>query len=97
MGPLVPLPPFHATAETCLMNAGLYGGFRLVFLPRFEPAAVLETIRGEQVGFWIGVPTMYWSLLQHVAAAGVDPAPIAASLRLCISGGAPMPHDVMRR
>src|SRR5262245_26401047 len=49
---LVTLPLFHSTAQTCLMNAGLYGGFRLVFLPRFEPAAVLETIRGEQVGFW---------------------------------------------
>jgi long-chain acyl-CoA synthetase len=94
---LVTLPLFHSTAQTCLMNAGLYGGFRLVLLPRFEPAVVLETIRAERVAFWIGVPTMYWSLLQHVATAGVDVAPIAANLRVCTSGGAPMPHDVMRR
>ena len=94
---LVTLPLFHSTAQTCLMNAGLYGGFRLVLLPRFDPAVVLETIRAEQVNFWIGVPTMYWSLLHHVNTTGMNAAPIAASLRICTSGGAPMPHDVMRR
>ena len=51
----------------------------------------------EQVGFWIGVPTMYWALLQYVTGSGADPAPVARNLRLCVSGGAPMPHEVMRR
>jgi long-chain acyl-CoA synthetase len=90
------LPLFHSTAQTCLMNAGFLGGFRLVLMPRFDPAAVLETMAREQVGFWIGVPTMYWALLQHAKASGLDPAPIARHLRLCISGGAPMPLEVMR-
>jgi long-chain acyl-CoA synthetase len=94
---LVTLPLFHSTAQTCQMNSGLHGGGRLVLLPRFEPAAVLETMAREQVTFWIGVPTMYWALLDHVAAASIDPAPIAANLSLCVSGGAPMPVDVMRR
>jgi long-chain acyl-CoA synthetase len=94
---LVTLPLFHSTAQTCLMNMGLYGRFRMVIATRFEPGPCLELMAREQVGFWIGVPTMYWALLQHVAASGVDPAPVARSLRLCISGGAPMPHDVMRR
>ena len=94
----ITLPLFHSTAQTCQMNAGLYGGFRLVLLPRFDPAAVLETMRREQVGFWIGVPTMYWALLQHVERPPVvDPAPIAEHLRLCASGGAPMPVEVMQR
>jgi long-chain acyl-CoA synthetase len=94
---LVTIPLFHSTAQTCLQNAGLYGGYRLVLLPRFEPAAVLDTMMRERVNLWIGVPTMYWMLLQHVAAAKVDPAPVAENLRLCISGGAPMPAEVMRR
>jgi long-chain acyl-CoA synthetase len=94
---LVTLPLFHSTAQTCLLNAGMYGGYRLVLLPRFEPAAVLDTMQRERVAVWIGVPTMYWLLLQHAAAGGVDPASIATHLRLCVSGGAPMPHDVMRR
>jgi long-chain acyl-CoA synthetase len=94
---LVTLPLFHSTAQTCLMNAGFLGGFRLVLLPRFDAAACLETMRREQVGIWIGVPTMYWTLLQHAAEAGVDVTPVAENLRLCVSGGAPMPVEVMRR
>ncbi len=94
---LVTLPLFHSTAQTCLMNMGLYAGLRLVLLPRFDPAAVLETMKRERVGFWIGVPTMYWALLEHVKSRGVDPTPVAEHLRLCVSGGAPMPHDLMRR
>lgn len=93
---LVTLPLFHSTAQTCLMNAGIAGGFRLVLLPRFDPAVALETMRREEVGLWIGVPTMYWALLQHIKAHGIDPAPVAKHLRLCVSGGAAMPLEVMR-
>ena len=34
----------------------------------------LELIEREHVGFWIGVPTMYWALLEYVTASGADPA-----------------------
>jgi long-chain acyl-CoA synthetase len=94
---LVTLPLFHSTAQTCQMNACLYGGLRLVLLPRFDPAVVLDTIAREKVGFWVGVPTMYWALLEHAAAGHVAPAPIAEHLRVCASGGAPMPVEVMQR
>jgi long-chain acyl-CoA synthetase len=94
---LVTLPLFHSTAQTCQMNAGFYGGFRIVLLPRFDPAVVLETIVREKVGFWIGVPTMYWSLLEYVEAGRMEAAAIAEHLRMCCSGGAPMPVDVLRR
>jgi long-chain acyl-CoA synthetase len=94
---LVTLPLFHSTAQTCQMNSGLYGGLRLVLLPRFDPATVLQTIVDEEVGFWIGVPTMYWSLLDHAASGKADVAAIAKHLRCCVSGGAPMPVDVLRR
>jgi long-chain acyl-CoA synthetase len=94
---LITLPLFHSTAQTCQMNSGLYGGLRLVLLPRFEPGHVLQTIVDEQIGFWIGVPTMYWSLLEHVKSGTADPAAIARCLRVCVSGGAPMPVDVLQR
>jgi long-chain acyl-CoA synthetase len=93
---LVTLPLFHSTAQTCLMNCGFAGGFRLVLLPRFEPSAVLETMRREEIGFWIGVPTMYWALLQHARQHAIDTEPAAPHLRLCVSGGAAMPVEVMR-
>ena len=94
---LVTLPLFHSTAQTCLMNTGLQAGFRLVLQPRFDAAAALEAIVRENVSFWIGVPTMFWSLLQHLTSTGMDPGPISSVLRLCASGGAPMPHALMRR
>jgi long-chain acyl-CoA synthetase len=93
---LITLPLFHSTAQTAQMNAALYGGFRLVLLPRFEPAAVLEAFAREQVGLWVGVPTMYWALLDHARAAGGGVSDAAASLRLCASGGAPMPVELLR-
>jgi long-chain acyl-CoA synthetase len=92
---LVTLPLFHSTAQTAQMNAGLYGGFRLVLMPRFDAAAVLEAFTREQVGLWFGVPTMYWSLLQHARASQADVSRAAASLRVCASGGAPMPVEVL--
>lgn len=94
---MITLPLFHSTAQTCQMNASLYGGFRMVLLPRFDPVDVLETMRREKVGFWIGVPTMYWTLLKHIESEKIDLSPIAEHLRLCISGGAPMPAEVMRQ
>ena len=94
---VVTLPLFHSTAQTCQMNASLYGGFRMVLLPRFDPRAALDAFAREQASFWIGVPTMYWALLQHVAASGIDPAPMVEHLRICVSGGAPMPAEVLRR
>jgi long-chain acyl-CoA synthetase len=93
---LITLPLFHSTAQTAQMNAGLYGGFRLVLLPRFDAAAVLDTFSRERIGLWVGVPTMYWALLQHARRAGADVSAAAASLRLCASGGAPMPLEVLR-
>jgi long-chain acyl-CoA synthetase len=93
---LITLPLFHSTAQTAQMNAALYGGFRLVLQPRFDPAAVLEAFSRERVGLWIGVPTMYWALLDHARSVGADVAGAAASLRLCASGGAPMPVELMR-
>ncbi len=94
---LITLPLFHSTAQTCQMNSGLYGGLRLVLLPRFDPAQVLKTIVEEDVGFWVGVPTMYWSLLEHVGSGTADAAAISRCLRVCASGGAPMPLDVLYR
>jgi long-chain acyl-CoA synthetase len=94
---LITLPLFHSTGQTAQMNASLYAGSRLVLLPKFEPAAVLAVIEKEAVNCWTAVPTMYWTLLQHADATGADTAKAGRSLRLCASGGAPMPVAVMER
>jgi len=93
---LITLPLFHATSQTAQMNAGLFGGFRLVLLARFDPAGVLDAFARERIGLWVAVPTMYWALLQHAKSTGADLPRATASLRLCVSGGAPMPVEVMQ-
>jgi long-chain acyl-CoA synthetase len=94
----ITLPLFHATAQTAQMLAYLHLGGTLVLLPRFDPAVLLGTMSAERVTHWVGVPTMYWALLKHVreqVAQGSSPA-IASTLKLAVSGGAPMPIELMK-
>jgi long-chain acyl-CoA synthetase len=94
---LITLPLFHTTGQTVQMNASMYGGIRIVLLPRFEPAATLEAMVREKVNFWIGVPTMYWAILKYVEETGFDTLAIAESLIVPTSGGAPMPVELIER
>jgi long-chain acyl-CoA synthetase len=93
---LITLPLFHATGQICQMTTNLYGGGTVVLLARFDPAAVIETMKREQVNVWTGVPTMYWALLRYAEANQVDLSDVRANLRVTTSGGAPMPVEVMR-
>jgi long-chain acyl-CoA synthetase len=91
----ITLPLFHATAQTAQMLAYLHLGGTLVLLPRFDPAALLAAIASEGITHWIGVPTMYWTLLKHAHERNIDVSQTAATLRLSVSGGAPMPVELM--
>lgn len=93
---LITLPLFHTTGQTVQMNTNLYGGSRVVLLPRFDPLATLEIMVREKVNFWVGVPTMYWALLKYVDETGFDVSNIADNMKVCTSGGAPMPVEVMK-
>jgi long-chain acyl-CoA synthetase len=93
---LITLPLFHTTGQTVQMNTNMYGGNRCVLLPRFDPKIVLETMVKERVNFWVGVPTMYWAILKFVDETGFDVSEIKNSMKVCTSGGAPMPVEVMK-
>ncbi|MEQ1605692.1 MAG: long-chain fatty acid--CoA ligase [Pyrinomonadaceae bacterium] len=92
---LITLPLFHTTGQTVQMNTQIYGGNRVVLLPRFEPRSMLDAMVAEKVNFWVGVPTMYWALLKYVNENDYDIGPITANMKVCTSGGAPMPVEVM--
>jgi len=93
---LITLPLFHTTGQTVQMNTNIFGGNRVVLLPRFEPQTTLDTMQKEKVNFWVGVPTMYWALLKYADETGYDVSKIAESMQVCTSGGAPMPVEVMK-
>jgi long-chain acyl-CoA synthetase len=86
------LPLFHVFGLTCGLNASVTAGGTLTLLPRFEPGKALEIIYRDKVTIFEGVPTMYAAMLHHPEA---DPSH-AASLRLCVSGGAAMPVEILR-
>ena len=90
---LAVLPLFHSFGQTVIQNGTLSRGGTLVILPRFDATAAFETMQPHRVTLFAGVPTMYFGLLHHPKAADYD----LSSLRECISGGAPMPVEVMRR
>jgi len=92
----ITLPLFHATAQTAQMNAFIHLGGTLFLLPRFDAAALLALMMKERVTHWVGVPTMYWSVLKHVRENQIDVSKLAGSLKIANSGGAPMPVELMK-
>ncbi len=86
------LPLFHSFGQTVVHNMTLFQGGTVVLLPRFEPGAALSAIQKHKVTFFAGVPTMYFSLLNQVDMSKYD----VSSLCYCVSGGAPMPAEVMK-
>ena len=94
---LLALPLFHSFGQSVQMNAGFAGGATLVLLPRFAASEALALMQAESVTFFAGVPTMFHALLSHENAERFDLAVIAAALRVTVSGGAPLPGEILRR
>jgi long-chain acyl-CoA synthetase len=86
------LPLFHSFGQTCGLNTAVSVGACLTLVPRFHPDRVLEVLARDRVTVFEGVPTMYVALL---AATGRDRYDLSA-LRLCVSGGAALPVEVLR-
>jgi long-chain acyl-CoA synthetase len=86
------LPLFHSFGQTCTLNAAVAAGACLALIPRFDAGSVLELIDDRRVALFAGVPTMYAALLHHGARERVD----VSCLRLCVSGGASLPVDLLR-
>ena len=80
------LPFFHVFANTCVLNRTVLNGGSIAMLPRFEAGAALKALADSRATALPGVPTMYQALLDHPACATTD----FSSLRVCISGGAPL-------
>ncbi|WP_285712440.1 AMP-binding protein [Erythrobacter oryzae] len=84
------LPFFHVFANTALLNHAMVTGASIAMVPRFETRQVLETIQRYRCTGFPGVPTMFQAMLDHPDLAKTD----LSSLKVCISGGAPMPGPV---
>ena len=92
---LIALPLFHSFGQSVQMNAGLASGATLVLMARFSAAQALALMEREKVTFFAGVPTMYHALLESGSLESETEAGL--QLRVAVSGGAPLPGEIMRR
>ena len=86
------LPFFHVFANTCVLNRTMLNGGEIVMLPRFVLKDALAAVGHERITAIPGVPTMYRAMLESPLLKTTD----LSSLRICISGGAPMPMELKR-
>jgi long-chain acyl-CoA synthetase len=86
------LPLFHVFGQTAALNAAVAAGATLTLLPRFEPTKALEVLARDKVTVFEAVPTMFVALLNHPDRAAYD----VSGIRVCVTGGAAMPVEVMR-
>ena len=85
------LPLFHTFGQTVAMNASMRVGAVLTLVAKFDPGEALATIERDRVTHFYGVPTMYGAMLHHPEREKFD----TSTLRLCKTGGASMPVEVL--
>jgi len=88
------LPMFHTFAATVCMNAPLYLGAAISIIETFIPLNVMKAFSEDRVTVFAGVPSMY-SVLLHMNTN--DGKFDLSALRLCISGGASLPVEVLNK
>ena len=87
------LPFFHVFAMTVIMNFAIASGFRIIMHPRFEMKPLLDDIQKYKPTLMPGVPTMFSAILNYHKIDKYD----LSSLKYCISGGGPLPHEVKQQ
>lgn len=91
---LASLPLFHVFGMTVSMNWGLAAGMKIVLVanPR-DSEGLLDAIEKHRVTIFPAVPAMFNAINQLENARSAD----LSSLRVCVSGSAPISEDVLRR
>ena len=88
---LTVLPLFHSFSGTVCMNIPMMTGCQTVLMESFSPARVLEVMERHRITIFAGVPAIYQGMLQYAPDREYD----LSSLRMTISGGAPLPTTLL--
>ncbi|HLG29765.1 MAG TPA: AMP-binding protein, partial [Candidatus Brocadiales bacterium] len=89
------LPLFHTLAFTTTLALPIYFGATIVYTGRFSAPKALEAIMKHEVTFVVAVPSMYRVLLRTIVERQKVETQCIASLRLCTTGGEPVPKDLI--
>jgi long-chain acyl-CoA synthetase len=90
---LTALPLFHIYGMTTSMTVPIRVAAKMILLPKFEPAKVLQAIEKYRVSVFCGVPTMYPALLANPEIGKFD----LTSIRVCISGASSLLPQVQKQ
>ncbi|MGE5768635.1 MAG: class I adenylate-forming enzyme family protein, partial [Bacteroidota bacterium] len=86
---LIATPLFHIMGQVCGLNLAMMNGETLVLADGFEPEAIWRLLVGEGATYFVHMPIHYQYLLEQ--ASKVDAEAVRRRLRLCATGGAPLP------
>jgi len=87
------LPMFHAFASTVCMLTPLLRGLTILPVTKFEPELLANTISDGGGTILCAVPSMY-NVLLNMNESQVKKM---SGLRFCLSGGAAMPENIMKK
>jgi long-chain acyl-CoA synthetase len=87
------LPFFHVFAMTSILNGGISVGCELILHPRFQIGALMRSLVRDKPTIMHAVPTIYDAIATAAERNRVD----ISSLRVCVSGGAPLPAEIRER
>ena len=89
---LAALPFFHVFAMTVILLVGLEYGAEIIMMPRFDLNDCLKNIDKKRPTLFPAVPTIYTAINNAPNVRDFD----LTSIKLCISGGAPLPVEVKK-
>jgi long-chain acyl-CoA synthetase len=89
---LAALPFFHVFAMTVILMVGMEYGAEIIMMPRFDLKECLKNIHKKRPTLFPAVPTIYTAINNAPDVKSYD----LTSIKLCISGGAPLPVEVKR-
>lgn len=84
------LPLFHAFAAMVCLVLPISVGASMQLIERFLPSHTVQLLESSRATVFCGVPSMF-GLLLEVAR---ERKPDLSALRLCVSGGAPLPPEI---
>lgn len=90
---LSPMPLFHTAGSVMSVLGSLTSRATLVLPLLFDPPTVLQAVEATKAQVIFGVPTMLLALIDAMKTAPRD----LSSLRVALSGGAPVSPDIHRR
>ncbi len=90
---LLALPLYHIHGIGVALCGSLYVGNFTILKKRFTAEEILESIQKRKITLFMGVPTMYFKLLEVEGLEKYD----LSSMRLYVSGSAPLSRELFYR